>query len=78
VSATTKYHVCGLTVWPTVQWNQTTMDTAVAKATLAPSIRLVSKEAGLSILEIQNRAYLENLPVQQIDDKTLIFTAKAG
>jgi hypothetical protein len=49
----------------------------VEKATLLPSIPPVSKEAGLSFLEIHNQAHLDNLPVQEVDDKTLVFTASS-
>jgi hypothetical protein len=57
--------------------NHSTTDTAVAKATLVPSVPAVSSAAALSILEMHNSAHLENLPVQEIEDKTLVFTAEA-
>ena len=50
---------------------------AVAKATLVPSVPPVSSAAALSILEMHNSAHLENLPVQEIEDKTLVFSAEA-
>jgi hypothetical protein len=57
--------------------NHSTTNSAVAKATLVPSVPAVSPSAALSILETHNLAHLENLPVQEIDDKTLFFTAQA-
>ena len=55
----------------------TPTDTAVAKAALVPSIPAVPASAGMSILEIHNQAHLENLPLQEVDDKTLVFTASS-
>jgi len=52
-------------------------DSPVVKATLLPSIPSVSKEAGLSVLEIHNQAHVDNLPVVEVDDKTLVFTASS-
>jgi hypothetical protein len=63
-------------VWSSVGSRSTT-DTAVAKATLGPSIPSVSKTAIISILEMHNQAHLENLPVTEVDDQTFIFTAEA-
>jgi hypothetical protein len=39
----------------------------------APKARLVP--AGISVWEIHNQAHLEFLPVQQIDDQSVVFTA---
>jgi hypothetical protein len=49
----------------------------VAKAAMVPSITGLSTSPALSALEIHNQAHLENLPVQEVDDKTLVFTADA-
>jgi hypothetical protein len=38
-----------------------------SNATLAPTI---------SIWEIHNRAHLENLPVQEVDDQSLVFSGE--
>jgi hypothetical protein len=57
--------------------NHSTTGTAVTKATLVPSIPAVSTSAGMSILEIHNQAHLDNLPVQEADDQTVVFTARS-
>jgi len=57
--------------------NHSTTGTAVAKATLVPSVPAVSSATALSIFEIRNQAHLENLPVQEVDNKTFAFTAAA-
>ena len=66
-----------IAVWLTAA-SQSTTDSTVGKATLAPSISPVSKDAALaatiSILEIHNRAHLENLPVQDFEDQSMVFT----
>jgi len=49
-------------IW-SVSGRHSDTDTTVAKATLLPSIPSVSKEAGLSVMEIHNQAHLDNLPV---------------
>jgi hypothetical protein len=65
-----------IAIW-SVSGSHSNTGTAVARGTLAPSIPSVSKDAALSILEIHNQAHLDNLPVQEIDDKTLVFTASS-
>ena len=49
-------------IW-SVSGRHSDTDTTVTKATLLPSIPSVSKEAGLSVMEIHNQAHLDNLPV---------------
>ncbi len=65
-------------VWSNAASRSTT-DTSVSKGTLAPSISLVSdatKLAGaISVWEIHNQAHLENLPVQEVEDQSIVFTA---
>jgi hypothetical protein len=56
--------------------SRSTANTAVAKATLVPSIPPVSKDTLISISQIHNQAHLENLPVQEVDDQTFVFTAE--
>jgi hypothetical protein len=60
--------------------SSSTTDATVSKATLMPSIPPVSKATalvpGISVWEIHNQAHLENLPVQEVDDQTFVFTAK--
>ena len=43
----------------------------------ATEVSLVSKPApaGISVWEIHNQAHLEFLPVQQIDNQSVVFTA---
>ena len=55
-----------------------TTEISVSRATLGPSLSQPPKLAPtISILEMHNQAHLENLPVQELDDKTFIFTAEA-
>jgi hypothetical protein len=61
--------------------SRSTTDSTVAKATLAPSLPLVLKDTALTatinIMEIHNRAHLENLPVEEVDDQSLVFSREA-
>ena len=51
-------------------------DATVGKATLGSSLSAVPKAIPtISIWEIHNQAHLENLPVQEIDDQSLVFSA---
>ena len=60
-------------------WNSascSTTDAAVAKATLEPSLPAGSKVVPtISIREMHNQARLENLPIQEIDDQTFVFSS---
>jgi hypothetical protein len=56
--------------------SRSTTEVSVTKATLGgPSLSALSKAAsGISIWEIHNQAHMENLPVQEVEDKTFVFT----
>jgi hypothetical protein len=59
--------------------SRSTTDSTVGKATLVPSITPASNvmlPPTLSIWEIHNQAHLENLPVQEADDQSLVFSRK--
>jgi hypothetical protein len=47
-------------------------DSTVAKATLAPSLATT-----INIMEMHNRAHLENLSLEEVDDQSLIFSREA-
>jgi hypothetical protein len=52
-------------------------DSTVGKATLVPSMSPASSTTPaptISNWEIHNRAHLENLPVQEMDDQSLVFS----
>jgi hypothetical protein len=54
-----------------------TTDSTVGEATPALSISAAPnamQPATISVWEIHNRAHLENLPVQEIDDQSLVFS----
>jgi len=61
--------------------SRATADSVVGRATLAPSISPVSKDTALAatinILEMHNRAHLENLPVEEVDEQNLVFGKEA-
>jgi hypothetical protein len=62
--------------------SRSTTDSTVGKATLAPSISPASISPAsnatlvptISIWEMHNQAHLENLPVQEVDDQSLVFS----
>jgi hypothetical protein len=58
--------------------SRSTTEMSVAKATVGPSsLSAVMKAApAMAIWEIHNQAHLENLPVQEVDDLTFVFTAE--
>jgi hypothetical protein len=58
--------------------NPSATEISVSKATLGPSPSGLSKLApAMSVWEIHNQAHLDNLPVQEMDDQTFVFTAQA-
>jgi hypothetical protein len=67
--------VVAIGVWLSAASRRSSADSAVGKATLAPSIPPVSKDAA-TILDIYNRAHLENLPVEDFEDQSVVFTKK--
>ena len=63
-------------VWLNVASRSAT-DSTVGKATLVPSISPASNATlapAMSIWEMHNQAHLENLPVQEVDDQSLVFS----
>jgi hypothetical protein len=63
-------------VWLNAASHSTT-DSTVGKATLVPSISPASNATlppTMSIWEIHNQAHLEDLPVQEADDQSLVFS----
>ena len=69
--------VAAICVWSNAPSRSTT-DASLVKATLVPSMS-VSKALvpAMSLWEMHNQAHLENIPIQEVDDKTVIFTAEA-
>ena len=67
----------GIGVWLNAA-SQSSTASSVSKAALTPSISLVSNPTTLtpamSIWEIHNQAYLENLPVDDFADQTMALT----
>jgi len=65
-------------VWSNAASYSTT-DPSVSKATVGLPASLVSQvptlAPAMSVWEIHNQAHLENLPVQEISDQSLVFTA---
>ena len=57
--------------------SQSTTESSASQATLARSMSLVSKATTkvptISILEMHNQAHLENLPIQEFEDQSLVF-----
>jgi hypothetical protein len=51
-------------------WLHSTRNTVTEMSVLSKPV-----PAGISIWEIHNQAHLEFLPVQQVDDQSVIFTA---
>jgi hypothetical protein len=64
-------------VWSTFEHRSAT-ETRVAKASLGPVPFGLSELApAISAWEMHNQAHLENLPIQEVEDQTFIFTAAA-
>jgi carbonic anhydrase/acetyltransferase-like protein (isoleucine patch superfamily) len=60
-------------------WSSAGTQSTVAKATLVSSTSPVAKATrtpAMSVWEIHNQAHLENLPVQDVDDLTFVFTGE--
>jgi len=56
--------------------SQSTTEGSVSQASLTPSISLsktTTKVPTISILEMHNQAHLENLPIQEFEDQSLVF-----
>jgi hypothetical protein len=63
-------------VWSNAASRSTT-EATVSKATLVSLTSPVSTLGpATSIWEMHNRAHLENLPVQEVDDQTFVLTAE--
>ena len=61
--------------------SRSTTDSTVGKATLVSSISPASNATlapTISIWEIHNQAHLENLPVQEVDGQSLVFSREAS
>jgi hypothetical protein len=66
----------GVGVWLNAT-SQSTTASSVSQATRAPSISLsktMAKVPAMVILEIHNQALLDNLPVDDFEDQTMVFT----
>ena len=76
--ALTVVAAAGLIAAAIVVWSKPaghhTRDSTVGRATLVPSIPPALRT--MSIWELHNQAHLENLPVQEVDDKSLVFTSE--
>jgi hypothetical protein len=60
--------------------SQPTTEGSASQPSLAPSISPVSKTTTkaptISIWEMHNQAHLENLPIQEIEDQSVIFAKR--
>jgi hypothetical protein len=60
--------------------SQLTTKSSVSEASLTPSISPISnatKVPTVSIWEMHNQAHLENLPIQEIEDRAVVFATKS-
>ena len=61
--------------------SQPTTEGSVSQASLDPSISLskaTTKVPTISIWEMHNQAHLENVPIQEIEDQSVIFAERPG
>lgn len=66
----------GIGVWLNAA-GQSTTASSVSQAALTPSISLsnaTSKVPAISLWEIHNQAHVDNLPVDDFEDQTMVFT----
>jgi hypothetical protein len=61
-----------IAVWSNAASHSTT-ESSVTQTALPPA---KSKTPGISILEMHNRAHLENLPVEEVEDQSVVFAKK--
>ena len=57
--------------------SQSTTASSVSQATLAPStslLKTMAKVPAMAIWEMHNQALLDNLPVDDFEDQTMVFT----
>jgi len=67
-------------VWLNYATSKSATETSVSKATLTPAISISLSKATttppISIWEMHNQAHLEFLPVQEIEDQSLVFAGQ--